>query len=50
MVRILTGTLIAVAEGKISSEDIESITLSKDRRKAGITVPATGLFLNKVVY
>ena len=50
MVRILTGTLIAVAEGKIEPEDIEEITLSKDRRRAGITVPPCGLFLNKVVY
>ena len=50
MVRILTGTLIAVAEGKISPEDIDNITLSKDRRKAGITVPPCGLYLNRVVY
>lgn len=50
MVRILTGTLIAVAEGKIRPEDIDDITASKDRRRAGITVPPCGLFLNKVVY
>ncbi len=50
MVRILTGTLIAVAEGKISPEDIEAITLSKDRHMAGMTAPAVGLYLNKVVY
>ena len=50
MVRILTGTLILVAEGKISPEDIDDITLSKDRRKAGITVPPCGLYLNRVVY
>ncbi|MBQ8848834.1 MAG: tRNA pseudouridine(38-40) synthase TruA [Clostridia bacterium] len=50
MVRILTGTLISVAEGKIISNDIEDITLSKDRKRAGITVPPHGLFLNKVVY
>ena len=50
MVRILTGTLVAVAEGKISPEDIDGITLSKDRRKAGITVPPCGLYLNRVVY
>ena len=50
MVRILTGTLIGVAEGKISPEDIDAITLSKDRRRAGITVPPCGLFLNKVTY
>ena len=50
MVRILTGTLIAVAEGKIDPEDIQAITKSKDRRQAGITVPACGLYLNRVVY
>lgn len=50
MVRIMTGTLIAVAENKISPDDIESIIESKDREKAGMTAPAHGLFLNKAVY
>jgi len=50
MVRILMGTLIAVAEGRISPEEIDAITSSKDRARAGITVPACGLFLNRVVY
>ena len=50
MVRILTGTLLSVAEGKIAVEDIDKITEGKDRRMAGITVPAHGLYLNKVVY
>lgn len=50
MVRILMGTLIAVAEGKISPEDIDRITAAKDRSLSGMTVPAQGLFLNRVVY
>ena len=50
MVRILTGTLIAVAEGKISPDEIDAVTAAKDRACAGITVPACGLFLNRVVY
>lgn len=50
MVRILTGTLISVAEGKIIPEDIASITAAKDRSKAGITVPSRGLYLNQVFY
>lgn len=50
MVRIFTGTLLAVAEGKISPEDIYKITEQKERKKAGITAPPCGLFLNKVVY
>ena len=49
MVRIRTGTLIAVAEGKLKPEDIPSVTASRDRRRAGITAPAEGLFLNRVV-
>ena len=50
MVRILTGTLIAVAEGKIKPSEIKSVTESLDRKKAGITAPAEGLYLNKVTY
>lgn len=50
MVRILTGTLIAVAEGRTEPWEIRAITEAKDRRRAGITAPAEGLFLNKVVY
>ena len=50
MVRILTGTLIGVAEGKLSPDEIDEITLSKDRSRAGMTVPPCGLFLNRVVY
>ena len=50
MVRIFVGTLIAVAENKISPDDIDKITLSEDRKNAGMTAPAHGLFLNKVVY
>ncbi len=50
MVRILMGTLISVAEEKISPEDIPSIINAKNRAAAGITAPAQGLFLNRVVY
>lgn len=50
MVRIMTGTLLAVAENKISKDDIVNIILSGDRNNAGITAPAKGLFLNKVYY
>lgn len=48
MVRIITGTLIEVSEGKISPDDIGGIIASKDRTRAGRTVPAKGLYLNKV--
>ncbi|MBQ7291711.1 MAG: tRNA pseudouridine(38-40) synthase TruA, partial [Clostridia bacterium] len=48
MVRIIVGTLVYVSEGKISPEDIGGIISSKDRKKAGKTAPAQGLYLNKV--
>jgi tRNA pseudouridine38-40 synthase len=50
MVRILTGTLLYVAQGKISPQDITAIITGRDRTKAGPTVPPSGLFLNKVFY
>lgn len=50
MVRIMVGTLVGVAEGKISPDDIEEITSAHDRSRAGITAPPQGLYLHKVVY
>lgn len=50
MVRIMTGTLIAVAEGKLLPEQIPEVIIAKDRAKAGMTAPAHGLYLNSVVY
>ena len=50
MVRIIVGTLLRVAQGKIKPNDIENIIKSKNRSLAGPTIPATGLYLNKVFY
>ncbi len=50
MVRILTGTLIEIGEGKRSTEDIPSIFSAQDRACAGFTAPAKGLFLDEVFY
>ena len=50
MVRILTGTLLAVGEGRISPDEIDEITASRDRSRAGMTMPACGLYLNRVIY
>ena len=50
MVRIMTGTLISVAENKISPNEIADIISSGERERAGMTAPACGLFLNKAVY
>ena len=50
MVRILVGTLVAVGEGKLLPSDIPAITESRDRARAGITMPACGLYLDHVCY
>lgn len=50
MVRIMAGTLLEVAKGKISPDEITKIIEAKDRNAAGPTAPACGLYLNKVVY
>ncbi len=50
MVRIMTGTLTEVSYGKISPEKIKEIILSGDRKKAGLTAPAYGLYLKNVLY
>ena len=50
MVRIMVGTLLHVARGKIKLFEIPKIILSKDRLKAGPTAVPYGLYLNKVFY
>lgn len=50
MVRIIVGTLLFVAENKISPDEINDIINSHDRSRAGMTAPAYGLYLNKVEY
>lgn len=50
MVRIISGTLLDVGIGKINPEDIPEIIQSKDRKKAGKTLPAVGLYLVEVTY
>jgi len=50
MVRAIVGTLYNVGIGKISIAEFIKIIESKDRTKAGISVPAQGLFLTKVTY
>ena len=49
-VRIMTGTLVNVGEGKIQPSDIKQIIEIKDRDKAGVTAPAHGLYLKEVIY
>lgn len=50
MVRIMAGTLISVAEGRIEPDAIGDIIESRSRDRAGMTAAACGLYLNKVVY
>ena len=50
MVRIIVGTLIEVAYGRMSYEEITRVLKSCDRRNAGMTAPPEGLYLNKVTY
>ena len=50
MVRIIAGTLLEVGMGKIKANDMSSILLSRDRKRAGKTLPPHGLSLLKVIY
>ncbi len=50
MVRNIVGTLMDVARGRIAPMEIEYILSVKDRKAAGPTAPAKGLFLEKVFY
>ncbi len=50
MVRIIVGTLIEVASGRISPGDIAAILESRDRARAGMTAPPEGLYLRKVEF
>jgi len=50
MVRILAGTLVAVGKGKLTVHDVAALLESGDRTQAGVTAPACGLTLVKVIY
>ena len=50
MVRAIVGTMINIGLEKISLSDFEKIIESKDRGKAGFSVPAHGLYLTQIEY
>ena len=50
MVRAIVGTLVNVGLCKITLEDFNEIIKSKNRDKAGFSVPAHGLYLTKIDY
>ncbi|WP_159779628.1 tRNA pseudouridine(38-40) synthase TruA [Flavobacterium sp. 9AF] len=50
MVRAIVGTMVNIGLGKITLSDFNEIILSKNRSKAGFSVPAHGLYLVQVDY
>ena len=50
MVRILAGTLCEAGAGRLDPAEIPAILASRDRSRAGPTLPAKGLFLKCVHY
>lgn len=50
MVRAIVGTMINIGQGKVSLESFKKIMDSKDRSKAGFSVPAHGLYLTQIEY
>ena len=50
MVRILTGTLLEVGMGKLTTEEIAGALVTGERKRAGFMAPAQGLFLKEVYY
>ncbi|MBN1406035.1 MAG: tRNA pseudouridine(38-40) synthase TruA [Candidatus Omnitrophica bacterium] len=50
MVRNIAGTLLEIARGKLPEGSMEKILGAKDRKAAGLTLPAKGLCLMEVKY
>lgn len=50
MVRAVVGTLLEIGLGKRPANDMQRVLASKNRGVAGVSVPAKGLYLTRVVY
>ena len=50
MVRIMVGTLLAIGQGRVPYGSLAQIIAGENRKLAGPTAPACGLYLNKVFY
>jgi len=50
MARGLAGTILDVGKGLLTPEQVSEILESKDRERAGMTLPPYGLFLEQVIY
>jgi tRNA pseudouridine38-40 synthase len=50
MVRNIVGSLLYIGDGRWEPKKIKNILSARDRRSAGPTAPATGLFLSYIDY
>lgn len=50
MVRNIAGMLVQVGKGEAGPEWVDDVLASRDRREAGVTAPAQGLYLYNVEY
>jgi tRNA pseudouridine38-40 synthase len=50
MVRAIVGTQVAVGKGRLKPDGVQAVMNALDRSKAGMSVPAKGLFLTRVEY
>lgn len=50
MVRAISGTLLYVGSGKLTPDDVTAVLRSGERAEAGPTLPAHGLYMNRLWY
>lgn len=50
MVRLLTGTLVRVAQGRLEPAFIQELLAAPGKRKTSFAAPAEGLYLTRVLY
>jgi tRNA pseudouridine38-40 synthase len=50
MVRAVVGTLLEVGKSRMTAQDVKTIIKSRDRSRAGASVPAKGLYLTGITY
>jgi tRNA pseudouridine38-40 synthase len=50
MVRIMVGTLVAAGRGELDAAGVAALLAAGDRTQAGVTAPAHGLTLVRVIY